>query len=117
LQNRGEHDDRPGREQLQGGIDVVELQDVRQGAEHDRARDRADHRARAAEEARSADHDRGDRRQLVAGAVIGAAEVELAGVYDTGDGRDETGDRVDGDLDRGTPDSRAARSFPPTAKT
>ena len=53
----------------------------------------------AAEEARAADHDGGDRGQLVAGAVIGAAEVELAGMDDAGERRGEAGDRIDRDLD------------------
>ena len=85
---------------MQGGRDVVELQDVGERAEHDRAGDRADHRARAAEEAGAADDDGGDGGQLVAGAVVGAAEVELAGMDDAGERRGKAGDRVDGDLDQ-----------------
>ena len=73
-------------------------EDVGERAEHNRARDRADHRTRAAEQARAADDDRGDRGELVAGAVIGAAEVELARMDDARNRRNEAGDRVDGDL-------------------
>src|SRR5258707_2579285 len=98
LKNRGEHDDRAGREQLQRCVDVVELKDVGERAEHHRARDRADHRAGAAEEARAADDDRGDRRQFVAGAVVRAAKIELAGVNNAGDRRDQPGDPVNRDF-------------------
>ena len=55
-----------------------------------RARDGADHRAGAAEQAGAADHYGGDRGQLVAGAIIGAAEAELPGMDDARDRRGET---------------------------
>src|SRR5579872_1541978 len=96
LKNRGQDNDRAGREQLQGRIDVVELKNIGQSAEHDRAGDRADHGARAAEQAGAADDHRGDRRQFVTGAVVGAPEIELAGMNDAGDGGDQTRDRIDG---------------------
>ena len=95
LKHCRQHDDRGGREQLQGGRDVVELQDVGERAEHDGAGDGADHRAGAAEQAGAADDHGGDRGQLVADAVIGAAEIELAGMDDAGERRGEAGDRVD----------------------
>ena len=84
------------------------------------AGDGADHAAGAAEQAGAADHHGGDGGQLVAGAVVRAAEAELAGMDDAGAGGGEAGDRVDRYLDprsTGMPDSRAARSLPPTAKT
>src|SRR5947209_7901326 len=50
LQHGGEHDDRAGRQQLQCGVDVVELQHIGERAEHHRAGDGADDRAGAAEQ-------------------------------------------------------------------
>src|ERR1700722_826670 len=57
LKNRGEHDDRAGREQLQSCIDIVELQHVGERAQHDRPCDRANHGPRAPEQAGAADDD------------------------------------------------------------
>src|SRR5438132_13153161 len=84
LKHCRQYDDRGGREQLHGGGDVVELKDVGESAEHDGAGDGADHRARSAEQAGTADDHGGNRGELIAHAVIGAAEVELAGMDDAG---------------------------------
>ena len=46
-----------------------------------------------------ADDHRGDRVQLVSGAVVRAALVELSGVHDAGHRREQAGDGEDGDLD------------------
>ena len=66
------------------GSGETNLARPRERAEHDGAGDGADHGAGAAEQAGAADDHGGDCRQLVAHAVIGAAEIELAGMHDAG---------------------------------
>src|ERR1700689_5809251 len=63
-------DDQPLHQELHVGIDVLELQDIREQAEDEDADERSGEAAAPAHEARAADYYRGDRIEFEAGARV-----------------------------------------------
>ena len=79
LEQDGGDDDRPLGDQLDLDRQIHQRHEIEDQREGQDAEDRADDRRPPAGQGRAADHDRGDRVELVAGAVVRTALVELAG--------------------------------------
>ena len=99
-------DDQPLHDELNVGVDVLELENVRKQAEDENADERAGEPAAPTHQARAADDDGGDRVELETGAGIGFALPVLGDEEDAGDPGQQPGNQVGRELDLGDLDAR-----------
>src|SRR5208283_3557556 len=105
----GDDDDDPSGDELLAVFETHQQQSVVDDADHQRADDRADHGAGAAEEARAAEHCGRDDGEFVALAELEAARVQAAGVQHPSQGGAEARDDQDAHLDALRVDAAIAR--------
>src|SRR3954454_24012388 len=98
-------------EALPDDLDAAELQAVAEDADDEGADQGADHAAPAAEEAGAAEHDGGDRVEVVLGADVRARRGEPADEDPPADRVEQTGDGVDGEQHPVGPDAREPGGF------
>ena len=109
LDQHGADDDQPLQHQLKVGVDVVELQQVRQQPEDQHADEGSGHAPTPAHQAGAADHHRRDRVELEPGAGVGLALAVLRHEEHRRDAGEQARDRVGGDLGAGDVDAREPR--------